>query len=719
MSIHYTIRQFRARRQTFWLIVAYLMSYATIVYLTYSLMQALTHISSHETQPHAADHSDDGVRPRWMILYLLGCPFDRSIPAKPQALADIAGVIAVILGASSLAAWWNLRHGGPALARMMGAERIIPKTAGKHDRRMLNIVEEIAIASETRVPRVFVIRQEKGINSFSAARNPDDAILCVTQGLIDQLSRDEQQAVIACEFSHILNGDMQLNMRLSGLHVGTYILLFFTLGTISTLFALFLIPGMFGRLGFHIVIAATQILEKLGVSPDTAMTTITFLFGLSAVYFFHLLYIVAMKLAIARRRIYLADAFAVQWSRNPGPLISALRKIENNQHGSHLLHSRAGSVGHTTFASVFRGRSISQWFDTHPSVKRRIRAIESRKELWPEEPKRQPRPELTQDPIERAARDWTSDGQTRDIPLDLATVSDLLLAIPDEIRQLASDPATVMPLVFALLLDARDDIREKQFAIIERIIGSTSLFDNGSRERNQCHQRNNAVKRPDHPACDPVTALRSVPGCQLQSYDCVSDEPEQTQTIAKKTDPLRKRLRPVLAEITFATLRDLSPEQYAAFRETVNALIRADGKVDLFEYTFNARLLCDLDRHFRRVPEARVQYHSTLAVLEPFVVVLSAVAYAGNRGDGMLMPSYNEGLHIFGHRKPILPSNECTMQVVDAALKKLAESSPAVKRRIMRSLVACVMADDFVTVREREILRAIAAVLHVTLPPMA
>jgi hypothetical protein len=304
-------------------------------------------------------------------------------------------------------------------------------------------------------------------------------------------------------------------------------------------------------------------------------------------------------------------------------------------------------------------------------VKRRIRAIESRRELWPEEPKRQPRLELTQDALElaRTARDWSSQGTLRDIPLELATVSDLLLAIPDDIRQLAADAETVMPFVFALLLDANDDIRNKQFAMIERISGN---------------------------------ALR-----------------ERTQEITAKTDPLAQRLRPVLAEITFPVLRDLAPEHYATFRETVNALIRADGKVDLFEYTFHARLLTDLDRHFRRVPEARVMYHSTHAVLDPFIVVLSAVAYAGNRGDGQLMPSYNEGLHIFGHRKPILPSKECTLPAVDAALKKLCEASPAVKRRIIRALVGCVMADDFVTVREREILRAIAAMLHVNLPHMA
>ncbi|MCL2118599.1 MAG: M48 family metalloprotease, partial [Planctomycetaceae bacterium] len=524
----------------------------------------------------------------------------------------------------------------------------------------------IAIASGTRVPRVYILRQEKGVNSFSAGWNPDEAVLCVTQGFIDQLSRDEQQAVVAHEFSHILNGDIRLNMWLMGLLVGSHILIFFSWGAISTLVGLWLLFGLLPR-GLKFVIS--DLIEMLNIPPDYVYVAVTLVFGLAAIYFFHLVYLIFLKLAIARRRVFLADTYAVQWTRHPAALISALRKIEDNQHGSHILHSRSGSVAHMTFASVFRGRSISQWFDTHPSVKRRIRAIESRRELWPKEPKREPKPELTQDPLERKARDWSSDGTTRDIPLDLATVADLLLAIPSDIRQLAADTETVMPLVFALLLDAGEEIRRKQLAIIERITGIPTR--------------------------------------------------ERTREIAAKTDPLAGRLRPTLAEITFPTLRDLSPEQYTAFRETVNALIRADGKVDLFEYTFNARLLTDLDRHFRRIPEARVMYHSTQAVLDPFAVVLSAVAYAGNRGDGQLMPSYNEGMHVFGHRKPILPSKDCTLREVDVALKKLCEASPAVKRRIMRALAACVMADDYVTVRERETLRAIAAMLNAPLPTMA
>ncbi len=653
MSLHFEDKQRRAGRQTLWLLVAYFLSYATIVYLTYSLMQALTHVAT------------EGVaRPRFMALYLLGCPFDASIPGNPRVLVNIALAIALILLCSWLATWCNLRHGGVALARLIGAERIVPKTAGKFDRRLHNIVEEIAIASGTRVPQVFVLRHEKGINSFSAGWRADDAILCVTQGLVDQLSRDEQQAVVAHEFSHILHGDTRLNMRLLGLLVGSHVLIFFSWGAAGSILAGVLYPPFM----MYLVL----IVEAMQLPTDDFQgyyVAAILVFALAGVSLFNLIMNVFLKLAISRRRIYLADACAVQWTRFPAALISALRKIEQNPFGSRVLHSRAGSVSHMTFASVFRGRSISRFLDTHPTLKSRIRAIESRRELWPEEPKREPRPELTQDPIERAARDWSTDGALREVPLELASTADLLRAIPADIRQLAAETGTVMPLVYALLLDGHDEIRGKQFAMIETLSG-------------------------------------------VESRDRVRE-------IAAKTDPLAERLRPPLAEITFPTLRGLTAEQYAAFRKTVNALIRADGRIDLFEYTFSALLVRDLDLHFRLIPEARVRYFSCQAVLDPFIVVLSRIAYAGNRGDGMLMRSYQEGIAVFGIRRPILPVKECGMDRLDAALKKLAESSPAVKRRIMRALTACVMADNVVTLKERETLRAVSAMLGLPMPVLA
>ena len=655
MSTHFEVKQQRAKRQTLWLVSAYLFSYASVVYLTYSLVQALAWFVS-----------GDMEQPRWMILYLLGSPFNADIPSNYSVLVNIAMVIGLILCISWFATIWNIRKGGLALAKSLGAERIVHRTSGKFDRRLLNVVEEIAIASGVRVPQVFVMREEKSINCFSAGWRSDDAIICVTQGMIDQLSRDELQAVIAHEYSHILNGDTRLSMYMLGLLVGSHMLIFFSWGTIS----FFLVSIVYPPIHFYVISFTVVIAEALSLDDPTLFyPAATLAFGLAAISLFNVTLSVLLKLAVSRRREYLADAHAVQWTRHPMALISALQKITECQMGSRIMHSRANAVSHMTFASVFHGRSLSRLLDTHPAVKTRIRAIESRKEFWPEEKKREPKPELTQDPIERAARDWSGDGRTRDIPIELATISDLLQAVPEPIRQMAADPAVVAPLVFALLLDRDETVRAKQFAIVEKLNDAETLA--------------------------------------------------KLREIVAQVDPLAERLRPPLAEITFPTLRELSLEQYQSFRKTVNALVMADGKVDLFEYTFNALLVRDLDLHFRMAKEARVTYHSTQAVLEPFAVVLSAVAYAGNRGDGKLFESYNEGMHIFGHRRPILNSKECTFTALDAALKKLSEASPAVKRRVVRSLTACVMADNVVTLREREILRAIAAMLGIPMPPLA
>jgi len=171
--------------------------------------------------------------------------------------------------------------------------------------------------------------------------------------------------------------------------------------------------------------------------------------------------------------------------------------------------------------------------------------------------------------------------------------------------------------------------------------------------------------------------------------------------------------------MAFPALRNLTPEHYRVFRKTLNNLILADDRIDIFEYTFNALLMRDLDLHFKLAKEVRTRYFSCKAVLHPFVTVLSAVAYAGDRGDGKVAMSYEEGLSIFEYRAAILPQKQCSFKAIDAALKELAASSSAVKKRIIRALTGCVLADQFVTVRERELIRAISAMLGVPMPAFA
>ena len=663
MSTHFEVKQRRAGWQTVWLVSAFLFSYMAVVYLAYSLVQTLSFLADGDRESIAS-----------VPLFLITCPINFSLTPNYYSLVMLAAVTALIIAVSYFTTIRKMRKDIPAIVLRLGAERIVQRTSGKFDRQLLNVVEEMAIASGVRVPQVFVLREVKGINSFSLGWRADDAIICVTQGMIDQLSRDELQAVIAHEYSHILSGDTRLSMRLLGLLASSHVLIFLSWGACGTLVGTIMIM-MFLIANMRITSEFVWWLMSSSVINTGAANTypgLVLFCGLASITLWHFVSVVLLKMAVSRRRIYLADAHAVQWTRHPAALISALQKIDQNQFGSVIAISHSSTVSHTTFATIFRDRSLSRLLDTHPAVKTRIRAIESRKEFWPDWPdekKREPKPELTQDPIERAARDWSGDGQTQDIPIELATISDLLLAVPEPIRQMAADPVAVIPLVFALLLNRDETVRARQFAMIEKL--------------------NNA------------------------------ETSAQLREIVEQVDPLAERLRPPLAEITFPTLRELSPEQYQVFRKTVNALVMADGKVDLFEYTFNALLVRDLDLHFRVAKEARVMYHSTQAVLEPFAVVLSAVAYAGNRGDGKLLESYNEGMHIFGHRRPILNSKECTFAALDAALKKLSEASPAVKRRVIRSLTACVMADNVVTMREREILRAIAAMLGIPMPPLA
>ncbi len=119
-----------------------------------------------------------------------------------------------------LVRWIQLSTGGKVVAESMGGVRILPQTRDKGERRCLNVVEEMALAANMPVPAVYVMNHERGINAFAAGIVPADAVVAVTRGTIDHLKRSELQGVIAHEFSHILNGDMRLNIRLAAMLKG-------------------------------------------------------------------------------------------------------------------------------------------------------------------------------------------------------------------------------------------------------------------------------------------------------------------------------------------------------------------------------------------------------------------------------------------------------------------------------------------------------------------
>ena len=238
------------------------------------------------------------------------------------------------------------------VARSLGGVPVLAKEEDLKRKRLLNIVEEMAIAARIRKPAVYVLPDEPGINAFAAGHSPDEAAVAVTQGALDKLDRDQLQAVIGHEFSHILNGDMKINMRLT-----------------AWIFGLFVITDL-----------ASRIMNRRGGGKDAARLKLV-AFGIFLAGSVGLVAGRLLQAAVSRRREHLADASSVQFTRNPQALQGAFIAMAASAEGSNLQHASAVNVAHLMFAGTqanWADKLGTGWFSTHPPLEERVRALDSR-----------------------------------------------------------------------------------------------------------------------------------------------------------------------------------------------------------------------------------------------------------------------------------------------------------------------------------------------------
>ncbi|CAM5213746.1 M48 family metallopeptidase [Alishewanella longhuensis] len=271
-----------------------------------------------------------------------------------ELISTISLVVIAVVGLAIVAKWQQLKLGGRTIAQSLGGERLSADSKDPLQRRLLNVVEEMALAANLPVPPVYLL-PERGINAFAAGYSPADAVIGVTQGCIEQLNRDELQGVVAHEFSHILNGDMRMNIRLIAIlngilfigHIGYYLLR----------------AGRGARIGFSS--------RKRGEGAGAIMLLGV---GLVVIGYLGSFFGNLIKAAVSRQREYLADASAVQFSRNPRGIAGALKRIGGYKPGSRIQHGNADEVSH-----FFFGEAISRWaaiFATHPPLEKRIRRVD-------------------------------------------------------------------------------------------------------------------------------------------------------------------------------------------------------------------------------------------------------------------------------------------------------------------------------------------------------
>jgi Zn-dependent protease with chaperone function len=344
---------------------------------------------------------------------------------------------------------WQLnlyRAGGPAVAASVGARRVIPNTTDFRERRLLDVVEELAIAASVPVPPVYILDDEVGINAFAAGFGPPDAVITVTRGALQVLSRDELQAVVGHEMSHIVHSDVRLNLRLAALVSG--LLLIVTLG---------------------LLISRIALQGESGTSSDSKGNGAAILLGImlfgsvaAAVGWVGMIVGQMLQASVCRQREFLADASSVQYTRNPGAMCSALAKIKVLPGGSEMDHHQSMNVAHMLFA----GPSAHWWSQlvaTHPPIEHRLGAIDANYKIDANA--------LAADAARQRALTHDADAVVPPSPASaragVENARQLFGTWPPGLRQASRNPAMAGALAAGLLMSTDIDVRARQFQALQ------------------------------------------------------------------------------------------------------------------------------------------------------------------------------------------------------------------------------------------------------------
>jgi len=591
---------------------------------------------------------------------------------QPELFLWIAPATILVIALGSLYKIAELASGGEKVALMLGGRLVHPQTTDLAERRLLNVVEEMSLASGVAVPPVYVLDGESSINAFAAGHQPGDAVVAVSRGCLNYLNRDELQGVVAHEFSHILNGDMRLNLRLVGLVHGILLL---------------------AIIGYYIIrFTSSSRSSSSSKKKDGAGAVVLFGLALLVLGYVGVFFGKLIRSALSRQREFLADASAVQFTRYPGGIAGALKKIGGLAEGSRIKDSHAEEISHMFFGDAFAGAWFN-WFATHPPLDVRIQALEpdfdgrfpAVRALAPAEaePSAEPRAGLRRLPLPPILVPGLAAAAPAAVAVDPAATiarigspatehldyaAAMLADLPPELSTSVREPYSARAVIGALLLNRQDaEIRGRQLDLLRQQAG------------------------------EPLA--------------------QQTARLAELADRLGGHARLPLVELANPALRSLCPDQYAAFRRTVEALVAADGKIDLFEYSIRAALLGSLDVHFGLRRPAVVRYRALRPLTQPIVTVLSLWAQAGHSRPEDVLRAYRAGAEGLVDPTEPLAKEQCGLAAFDSALGQLAQATPAIKKRVLTGCAACVAVDGQTTLVESELLRAVSALLGCPLPP--
>ncbi|MFT7372769.1 MAG: Zn-dependent protease with chaperone function [Oleiphilaceae bacterium] len=664
--------QDQARKQTSWLLILYFLSVVSIVIITNVCFAIFVWYSN------PSNLSSIHLQPITSVSSLIEWFRQIVISLGWYKFLWVTGLVCGVIGMSMAFKWASLRHGGRVVAESLGGRLLAPNTEDLLERRLLNVVEEIALASGIPVPPVYIMDNEKSINAFAAGLSYEDAVIGVTCGTLECLSREQLQGVIAHEFSHILNGDMLLNMKM-----------------LAVLHGILMISEA-GRTIMRHSSRRSYSRSRRDVNGGF------FIFGLCLFLIGWLgqLFGDLIKSAVSRQREFLADASAVQFTRNPEGIGGALKIIGGYGLHSNIQHSAAHEVGHLFFSSAYK--SFLSLFSTHPPLEMRINRVlpswNGRFTRYTKQSEQDGRPIAGSNEAyasfnggQSGASDQTAESVTKAKVMGHKSTSNydgtpiefMLEPSPNtqvlhekipaaevlfqQAKALAHEPLGAVSLVLAMLMQDDATVLTKQLVIIER------------KQKKWLQPSKESKRQLD----------------QLHAQSKVSGQ---------------HRLQ--LLEVAIPSLKQMSLKQYLLLREIIKQMVHADGRIALFEWV-TYQLVCQYcDRHFGLSKVQKPKYKTIKHLLPIYEIVLSRVVHYGGGQDDAKLNAFNKACNVAGtYTIKLLPIELCSQAKFTRAIHALGQAYPLLKPRLIKGLIGAAQTDTCINDSEHQVIRGIAAVM--------
>ena len=621
--------QANAKRRTGWLVFLFALAVVCLIGLTQLLVMLALGVSKTTNTQGQIQLSMD-----WITL------------------AEIAIGITAVVALASLYKMQQLRAGGSAVATLLGGQLLDRASSALHERKILHIVEEMAIAAGVPVPPVYIL-EEPAINAFAAGHDHRDVVIGITRGAIQLLSRDELQGVIAHEFSHIFNGDMRINLQLMGWLFGI------------------LFIGLVGRF----LLDSSS--NRYAYSSDRKKNTSGLVFvglGLIVIGYTGTFFAKLIKAAISRQREFLADASAVQYTRNPEGIAGALKKIGGYDASSYITHPNASQVSHLFFGEGLN--TLTSLFATHPPLEERIKAIDTHwkgefthidaNSVVVEKPEIDPRyvniingevhytpPTMATAVVAAASVAAALDSIGAPQPEHLDEAKQRLASIPNDLQKLAREPQGARTITHCLLMDRNTHEDAQNF-----------------------------------------------PAISAKTIDSVKQLPYA--------------LRLPLLDICLPSLKLLGTAQREQLLQAVMTQIQADQKISLFEWSLYRILRHSLDT--QKQPSGSLTLAATSNSCR---TVLSALSLATHTEIAAQL-RFTQAWEQLG-----LPTTTCDTQALsdisalDQAVQQLRRLQALAKPRLLKACCAAIANDEQQYSAEAiELLRAVADTLDTPIPPI-